>query len=196
MQYTIVGLGNPGEEYKNTRHNAGRIAVSIFAAKNNSSEFSFDKRLNLHKTKVNNGKIKAAVILPDTYMNKSGNAVKNFIKSPKMAEKLVVVHDDLDIAFGKFKISFGKNSGGNKGVESIIRAIKTKNFIRIRIGIAPVSESGKIKKPKGEKRVEKFILGKFTPIEMRKLRLLSSKISDEIESIILNGYQKAVSMRG
>jgi len=193
MSYIIVGLGNPGEEYKNTRHNAGRIAAEIFAGKNESDDFKFDKKLNADKVKVSVGKKTVTVLLPDTFMNKSGSSVKPLITSVKKAAQLVVIHDDLDIPFGKFKLSFGKSSGGNKGVESIIRAVKTKNFIRVRIGIVPVTASGKMKKLKGAERVEKLILGKFTPNEMRKLKSSSEKIAKTLETLILDGYEKAVS---
>lgn len=194
MSYIIVGLGNPGEEYKNTRHNAGRIIALIFAEKNESEGFQFDKKLNADKTKVSIGKKTAMVLLPDTFMNKSGSSIKSLITSIKKAEQLIVIHDDLDIPFGKCKLSFGKSSGGNKGVESIIRAIKTKNFIRVRIGIAPVTASGKMKKLKDADKVEKLILGNFTPNEMRKLKSSSEKIAKIIETIISDGYEKAVSI--
>jgi len=196
MSYVIIGLGNPGVKYENTRHNAGRIIVQIFAGKNESDGFSFNKRLNADTAKIIiGGKKTITVLLPDTYMNKSGSSIKPLITSAKKASKLIVVHDDLDIPIGKYKLSFGKNSGGNKGVESIIRSIKTKNFIRVRIGIAPITTSGKIKKPKGEKAVEKFILGNFTSSEMSKIKSLSDNIGNIIVSIVLNGYEKAVSMK-
>ena len=94
-------------------------------------------------------------------MNKSGLAVKPIITSKKKAEALIVIHDDLDLPIGKFKISFNKSSGGHRGVESIIKAIKTEAFTRVRIGISPATPSGKLKKPKGEKDVGDFILGEF-----------------------------------
>ena len=80
-------------------------------------------------------------------MNKSGNALKNIITSAKKAESLVVVHDDIDLPLGKIKISFGKSSGGHKGVESVIKAVKTINFTRVRIGISATNAKGVVKKP-------------------------------------------------
>ena len=79
-----------------------------------------------------------------------------------MAEKLIVVHDDLDLPLGRFKIVFGRDSAGHKGVESVIKNIKTKDFIRIRVGTSPVTPSGKIKKPPAEKVIA-HIIGKFKP---------------------------------
>ncbi|OHA19401.1 MAG: hypothetical protein A3C08_00195 [Candidatus Taylorbacteria bacterium RIFCSPHIGHO2_02_FULL_47_18] len=168
MLYTIVGLGNPGEKYEQTRHNAGRMAV--LALKD----------------------VSARIITPDTFMNKSGEAVKPLIKNAKQAEKLVVVHDDLDVPFGTFKISFNKSSGGHKGVESIIRAVKTQAFTRIRIGISPITSGGKLKKPKGEEDVERHILGKFKPAELAVLQKLHKKINESVICLITEGREKAM----
>ena len=166
--YTIVGLGNPGQKYEQTRHNAGRMAV--LALKD----------------------VSARIITPDTFMNKSGEAVKPLIKSAKQAEKIIVIHDDLDVPFGTFKISFNKSSGGHKGVESIIRAVKTQAFTRIRMGISPTTASGKLKKPKGEEDVERHILGKFKPAELAVLQKLHKKINESVICLITEGREKAM----
>lgn len=191
MHY-IVGLGNPGEEYKLSRHNTGRIVLAEFIKTQKIEEPEFNKKLN---ALVAEGKIKKEnfqIIMPETFMNKSGNSVKPLIKSKKGAENLIVVHDDLDIPLGKFKISFGKNSGGHKGVESIMRAVKTKDFIRIRVGISPSTPSGKIKKPEGKKVIE-HILGSFKSREIDILKKTSKKISLALESIILKELSRAMS---
>ena len=187
MTHTIAGLGNPGPEYENTRHNTGRIFALFFAKYANAKDFSFNKKLNADTAEGAIGREKFLIILPDTYMNKSGNAIKPLVTSAKKAKNLIVVHDDLDIPFGKFKISFGKNSGGHKGVESVMRAIKTKHFTRVRVGISPK------KKPSGEKNVEKLILGRFTPAETAELKKLSKKINQALEITIKEGCQKAAS---
>ncbi len=191
MHY-IVGLGNPGEEYKLSRHNTGRIVLAEFIKSQKIDEMEFNKKLN---ALVAEGKIKKEnfqIIMPETFMNKSGNSVKPLIKSKKTAENLIVIHDDLDIPLGKFKISFGKNSGGHRGVESIMRAVKTKDFIRIRVGISPSTPSGKIKKPEGKKVIE-HILGNFKSREIDILKKTSKKISLALESIILEGLSRAMS---
>ncbi len=191
MHY-IVGLGNPGEEYKISRHNTGRIAVENFA-KSAGWQIEFNKKLN---ASVSEGKIKkekAMLILPETFMNKSGNSVKSLIKSKKAAENLIVIHDDLDIPLGKIKISFGKNSGGHRGVESIMRAIKTKDFIRIRVGISPATPKGKIKKPEGKKVID-HILENFKPKELEIIKKNSKKIIPALETIIAEGFGKAMSV--
>ena len=192
MAWVIVGLGNPGEEYKETRHNAGRIAVEFFAKKNNFREFKDDKRAKAHTTSGLVDRAAVALVLPDTFMNKSGNAVARFVKTPRAAERLVVVHDDLDLPLGVMKISFDRGSGGHKGLESIMRMLKTEKFIRVRIGVSPTSGSGEIRKPHGEKVVRNFILMKFRPDEYSDLKAMIKKVADALERIVLDGKERAM----
>ena len=187
----IAGLGNPGKEYEATRHNAGRLSVEEFRKKNKLADWSFDKKLNALTSQGIIKKNKVFLVLPETYMNKSGLALKKLIISKKKAADLIVVHDDIDLPLGKFKISFGKNSGGHKGVDSIIKNIKTKDFVRIRIGIAPATAAGKTRKPKNDKHLD-FLTKKFKPDEFQKIKQLSKKVSLALETIITNGLQKAM----
>ncbi|MBU1091858.1 aminoacyl-tRNA hydrolase [Patescibacteria group bacterium] len=193
--YTIVGLGNPGEEYENTRHNTGRIVLEFFCKAQKFDDFEKDKKTISLKTEGGVGKEKVICLLPETFMNKSGTSLKKIVTSKKkarldsrkarQAEKLVVVHDDIDIPLGKWKVSFGKGSAGHKGVESVMRAVKTKDFFRIRVGISPATPGGKIKKPRGDKVLD-FLMGKFKPKELDVLKETSKKITTEIEKIILS----------
>lgn len=185
--YYIVGLGNPGEEYKMSRHNTGRIIVENFHKKEKFKEFEFNKKLN---ALVSEGKIKkekVQLIMPETFMNKSGLSVKQLITSKKKAEELIVIHDDIDLPFGKFKISFGKGSAGHRGVESVIKNIKTKNFARIRVGL-----SSKKKPP--AKKIINFIIGNFKPKEFQVIKRTSNKINSSLEIIINEGLDKAMSI--
>ena len=191
MHY-ITALGNPGEEYKNTRHNVGRIALEEFVKKNGFSNLVPDKKLKSLSSQGKIGKEKLYLIEPETFMNKSGLSVKPIITSKKKAENLIVIHDDLDLPIGKFKISFNKSSGGHRGVESIIKAIKTEAFTRVRIGISPSTPSGKLKKPKGEKEVADFILGEFKKSEMETLKKISKKVAAALEMLIMEGREKAM----
>lgn len=191
MRY-IVGLGNPGEEYELTRHNAGRVAVLEFIKKERVEEPEFDKKLNALVSEDKIGKEKFQIILPETFMNKSGNALKNIITSAKKAESLIVVHDDVDLPLGKIKISFGKSSGGHKGVESVIKAVKTINFTRVRIGISSANAKGAVKKPSGEKFLD-YIIGKFKPAELAEMKKTAKKTANAIETIVTKGTEKAMS---
>ncbi len=183
--YIIVGLGNPGEEYETTRHNTGRMAVEDFAKSKKFDEWVFDKKSNALKSEGKIKKEKVLLLLPETMMNNSGNAVQKFVKSKKQAENLVVIHDDLDLPLGKFKISFAKSSAGHRGVESVIRKIKTEQFIRIRVGTSPKN------KPSGKELI-KFLLGKFTPKELSVFKKTSKKITSAIEVIVSEGLPKAM----
>ena len=191
MSYIIVGLGNPGEEYEETRHNTGRILVQWFG-KSLDAEWKVDKKLNSHVAKVKVGKTPVILVLPNTFMNKSGVSVKPLVTSLKSAEKLMVIYDDLDLPFGSSKISFNKSSGGHKGLESIIKSIKTEKFARIRVGISPVTPGGKTKKPKGEEAVTKVILGKFKADELTALKKFSKKVNSGLETFVKEGLEKAM----
>ena len=107
-------------------------------------------------------------------------------KAKKENTDLVVMHDDLDIQLGRFKISYGKNSGGHKGVESVMRALKTKNFVRIRIGISP-------KKKPSHKEMLNFIIGKFKPVEQEIIKKVFKKIAKAIECMTTDSLEKAMS---
>lgn len=200
MSYIILGLGNPGEEYEETRHNTGRIILESFRKRNDFSDWEADKKL---KALVSEGEVKpldkargkkekVMLVEPETFMNSSGKSVAPIIKTKKAAEKLVVVHDDLDIPLGSMKISFNRGSGGHNGIESIKRAVKTEGFIRLRIGISSSTPSGKLKKPKGEKAVQGFILGKFKPKEMEILKKVGKRASEALVMIVTEGRERAM----
>jgi len=169
----VVGLGNPGKEYENTRHNTGRILVGMIEDKIKDSKIKF--------------------ITPDTFMNNSGKAVNAFVKSKKDLKNLVVIYDDLDLPLGKMKISFNRSSGGHNGLDSVIKTLKSEEFLRIRIGISFATPSGKLRKPKGEKAVLNFLLGKYKRSELKTLKKLSKKIIEAIETIFTEGKEKAMS---
>ncbi|HEY4480174.1 MAG TPA: aminoacyl-tRNA hydrolase [Candidatus Paceibacterota bacterium] len=177
--YFVFGLGNPGEEYKSSRHNTGRMAVDYF-----------EKKPHLVLPLGRGGK--ATIIESLEFMNNSGKAVAKIIKSKKAAENLIVVYDDIDLPLGTIKIAFNKGSGGHRGLESVVKALKTKEFTRIRIGIAPTTPSGKIKKPAGEQKVLDFILGDFKPKEMEILKKVFKKSAEAIEMIIKEGKERAM----
>jgi len=153
-KFFIVGLGNPGEKFKDTRHNVGFKALDFFALENNFPEFKFDKKSNslISERIFNNQKV--LLIKPQTFMNLSGKSIKFLLnyynkknllsishliekitKKEKVFDNLVVIHDDLDIDIGEIKKVQKKGAAGHNGVKSIIQELGTNNFIRIRIGI-------------------------------------------------------------
>lgn len=187
MAWVVVGLGNPGEAYENTRHNAGRMALLHYAKYASAPLWKEDKKSQSLTTGATVGTTLVALLLPNTYMNKSGSAVVKLVKSVKAAERLIVVYDDLDLPLGKIKISFNRGSGGHKGVESITTAVKTKKFTRIRVGISPETPGGKMKKPLGEKAVNDFILKKFKPEEIDELKKVFKRVAEAIDVIVAEG---------
>lgn len=190
----VVGLGNPGDEYKETRHNAGRIILEHIAKANDFSEWKNDMKLKSLRAKGDVDGSKMDFICPETFMNNSGNAVAQLIDSPKKLSKLVVVYDDLDLPIGTLKISFNRSAGGHNGVASIIKKVKSQEFVRIRVGVSPHTPTGKIKKPSGEQAVLKFLLGKFKDDELKELKKLSKKIAEILAMIEKEGYMKAMSI--
>lgn len=192
MAWVIVGLGNPGEEYESTRHNCGRMAVEFFAKAANLNGFKRDSAKKATTGGGMVGKTAVALVLPDTFMNKSGFAVAKYVKNQKAAERMVVVHDDLDMPLGKIKISFDRGSGGHKGLESVIRAVKTQKFTRVRIGVSPSTAAGALRKPEGKKVVNNFILTKLRAHELAALKPVFKRAAQALETIIREGREKAM----
>ena len=178
----IAGLGNPGEKFKNTRHNVGFMVIDAFAEKNNFPDFKFSKKFNsLISEEILYGE-KITLTKPQTFMNNSGVAVKKILSSTKTTRPgLVVIHDDIDLPLGKIKIVKNRGSAGHKGVQSIIEKLGTNEFIRLRVGILP--ESGKPKNP------EKFVLQKFTKEIMEKA---IDKAVNALDLLIKEGVEKAM----
>jgi len=194
MSYIIAGLGNPGEEYEGTRHNTGRIVLDFIRKEFGKEEFEFDKKLNALTAEAKIGKEKVKLVAPETFMNKSGSAIGQLVKSVKAAEKLVVIYDDFNLPLGRVKISFNRSSGGHNGVESIIKAVKTEGFVRFRVGVAPVNAKGEAKVPHGDDKIEKFILGKFKDEEIKGLKKSVKLVTEGIELLIVDGLGKAMSV--
>ena len=183
--FLIVGLGNPGEKYKNTRHNAGFMVLNEVVKRNKLSDFKFSKKNNaeLSENLLNNKKIILAK--PQTYMNNSGKAIKKLYTLYKIQNaNLFVIHDDIDLPLNKIRVSKNRGAAGHKGIESVIKEIGTKNFIRFRIGIRP-----KINKPKNP---EMFVLQKFGREEKETIEKIIQETAEAIEFSIKNGVEKAM----
>jgi len=176
----IVGLGNPGAQYDKTRHNVGfKILDSVLGEVN----WHLEKKFNAYVFEKNGD----LFVKPLTFMNRSGEAIAAILnyyhllpkkmglfqkKDVDLTDVLTVVHDDLDIDFGKFKIALNSSSAGHNGVQSIINYLKTKNFKRIRVGI---KTELKEKMP-----TDKFVLGHFSAAELKSIEELLPGISAQI----------------
>lgn len=191
MALVIAGIGNPGKEYEKTRHNAGRMAVELLAKQEDAGGFQFNKKANALVAEAKVGGEKATLVLPETFVNLSGKAVAAFVKTPKAAKNLLVVQDDLDLPLGTIKMVVGRGSGGHKGIESIMRAVKTKEFARIRIGISGVGKRNQAKKVHGEEKVVKHVIGKFKPAEEAVLKKALKKATEAMHIYAEEGIDAA-----
>lgn len=197
----VVGLGNPGKQYEKTRHNAGFLMIGRIKENYKFTDFQFNKKFNadisissipllpqagessptyVGPDEGNTGKNQKIILAkPQTMMNNSGQSVKAVLDFYKLTpENLIVIHDDIDIEIGKYKISSDSGSAGHNGVQNIIDKLGTQNFKRIRIGIANVKLRAKIDPTD-------FVLQKFSDEEL-------AIINDEISKNILFEIEKLV----
>jgi len=187
----ILGLGNPGAEYADTRHNAGRAALELLAHDNNFSSFKEEKKLQALVSEGYIAKKPVLLLLPETFMNNSGRTT-TALKIPskkQITERVIVVHDDLDLPLGTVKIMFNRGTAGHKGIESIVRSLKTKEFTRIRIGIAKASD---IKKSQSKAIVHKIVTGPLSPAEKTVLKKGVKKAASAVEAVLCYGLSKAM----
>jgi len=166
----IVGLGNPGEKFNRTPHNAGFEALDFLAAKYEFPEFSLDKKYDALVTE----KSDVILIKPQTFMNESGHTVQKLTKDYHLEKNtLVVVHDDIDVPLGKIKVSKESGAGGHKGVNSIITTLGTKEFTRIKIGV----------EIDPNQKAEDVVLKKFSPEQYEILEKIFPEVAKYLETM-------------
>lgn len=182
----IVGLGNPGPEYSNTKHNIGFMAVDEIVNRHNS--FSMHSKFNaLLYNSIIFGK-KVIAVKPMTYMNSSGQSIiqiKNFYKLP--LEDIIVIHDDIDLDLGTFKVKIGGGHGGHNGLKSLDSHIGV-DYIRLRIGVG---------RPLLKAQVTNYVLTKFNTLELNTINQLLRKINDNLQFLLkkdLDGFKKIMNM--
>jgi PTH1 family peptidyl-tRNA hydrolase len=154
-------------------------------------DFSDWKNIKKLQSEISEGEIagkKVILAKPQTFMNNSGRAIKKLVSSFKFqVSSLWVIHDDLDLPLGKIRISAGRSSAGHKGVESIIRELRTKDFVRFRVGIRPATSD-----KKQETKAENFVLQKFSKNEREILKQVIEKTLEAIEMAIKEGVERAM----
>ena len=182
----IVGLGNPGQKFQKTRHNIGFLAINnLQLTIDNFSNWEEEKKFQaeISQGKIDNKKI--ILVKPQTFMNLSGKSVKTLMSFYKITRPvLVAVHDDIDLPLGKIRIVKNRGAAGHKGIESIIKELKNKNFVRFRVGIQP--KTGKPKNP------ENFVLQKFNKEEENIVKEVIEKTVGAIEFSLKEGIEKAM----
>lgn len=181
--WIIVGLGNPGEPYRLTRHNAGFWVVEAFARQEGIPWRKPYRR----QAEIGRGRVAGEDVLlvkPLTFMNRSGEAVAPIWKSfSRGDERMIVVHDDLDLPFGRMKIRMGGGSGGHKGVASIQEALDWDGFLRLKIGIG---------RPAQGQTPEAYVLSRFRPEEMEGMPLLIAAAAEALETVVREGPERAM----
>lgn len=165
----IIGLGNPGKEYERTRHNTGFLFVDVLRKKWNFPDFVPEKKfVSLVSADMKDGE-KTLLVKPETFMNRSGEAVSALVNFFKLTERdITIIHDDLDLPFGTFKVSTDSGAAGHNGVADIIEKLGTKEFRRVRIGIG---------RPADGRDPADYVLARFTEEEEAKLPELFESIS-------------------
>lgn len=179
----VVGLGNPGKQYDNTRHNIGFECVDTFVEKSEMPGWVAKKDLKCFMTGANLGGVKVVVIKPTTFMNLSGEAVRavaDFYKIP--ARQIVAVYDELDLIFGQIRMRVGGSAAGHNGVKSVIEHIG-EGFGRVRVGIGPNSAVQQTENIDGAA----FVLGKFTAEEKKHLPALAREVTAILTEYIYSG---------
>lgn len=170
--HLIIGLGNPGKQYENTRHNAGFLVLDEICAAWKFPEFENSSKFGALISEGIKNNEKWLFVKPQGFMNKSGESVKKIMDFYKLPKKnLTVIHDDLDIDLGTYKISADSSAAGHNGVQSIIDQLGSQQFKRIRLGI-----EGAEKKKERIIPGEVFVLQDFSEEELRQIKNLSEKI--------------------
>ena len=178
----VVGLGNPGPEYAETRHNVGVRVVDLLAARAGGGRFSKHKA----NADVLEGRLagrRVVLAVPRTYMNVSGGPVAGLLRYYGVgATDLVVVHDDLDLGFGVVRLKQGGGEGGHNGLRSISASIGTKDYLRVRFGIG---------RPPGRQDPADFVLKRFSGAERKELEFAVDLAADAAEALLRDGLEPA-----
>lgn len=178
----VVGLGNPGPRYETTRHNVGFLVADILAERIGSG-FKVHKKSGAEVTTGRLGGRSVVLAKPRTYMNESGRHVGPLAKFYSVdPADIVVLHDELDIDFGRIRLKFGGGEGGHNGLRSIASALGTKDFQRVRIGVG---------RPPGRQDPAAFVLENFNSRERPELGLVLENAADATELLLQHGVEAA-----
>lgn len=183
--YLIVGLGNPGREYANTRHNVGFMAVELLAERWRAT-WKTEKRFQSRMARVDQDGRRWLLCEPQTYMNLSGEAVGAVMNFYRLTpDRLLVVLDDADLPFGEIRMRADGSSGGHHGLESIEAHLGTRHYPRLRIGIG--------REPNAGREITGYVLGAFRASDRELLDKVLTRARDQIECWLDEGIGKAMS---
>jgi peptidyl-tRNA hydrolase, PTH1 family len=179
--WLVVGLGNPGPTYAGTRHNAGAMVADVLADRVRGKFKSHKARADVVETRF--GAARVVLAKPRSYMNESGGpvvALRDFFKLP--VERIVAVHDELDLDFGTLRLKLGGGDNGHNGLKSLRRSLGSGEFYRVRVGIG---------RPPGRQDPADWVLRDFSPAERKELGLTIERAADAVEALIADGLASA-----
>lgn len=183
LRHVVVGLGNPGKEHRRTRHNVGQEAVELLAQRCGSTlRVSRDRALTA-ETRI--GGIPVVLVVPTTYMNDSGHAVAAVARRFKVGDmsRIIVCHDELDLAPGTVRVKFGGGLAGHNGLRSISARLGTDDYVRVRIGVG---------KPRSKEHGADHVLSQVPAGERSVLDVAVTVAADAVESILAEGVASAM----
>src|SRR5689334_837735 len=185
--WLVVGLGNPGPQYAGNRHNVGAMVVAQLADDLGSKLSAHRSRAQVAEARLapSGGRPGERVVLavPTSYMNESGGQVTSTVRFFKVdPERLLVVHDELDLPFGDLQLKLGGGEGGHNGLRSISRSLGTRDYSRLRIGIG---------RPPGRMDPADFVLRDFSAAERRELDFVISDAADAVRAVVDDGWERA-----
>jgi PTH1 family peptidyl-tRNA hydrolase len=181
-RWAIVGLGNPGDKYAETRHNAGAKVLDVLTAR-------MGEKLKSHKSgcliaEGTLGGERAVLARPVSYMNESGRSVRQLMSFYKIpADRLIVVHDELDVPFGEVRVKEGGGAAGHNGLKSVANHLSTKDFLRVRVGVS---------RPRQQGDAVDHVLSRFSGAERAELPDVLERAADAVEMILEAGVDRAM----
>jgi PTH1 family peptidyl-tRNA hydrolase len=179
--WLVIGLGNPGEQYAGTRHNAGFMVLDLLAGRSGSKFKSHKSRTDVVETRISGDR--AVLAKPRSFMNESGgpaSSVRDFFKTP--IDRLIVIHDELDLDFGVIRLKQGGGDNGHNGLKSLRRSLGSGEFYRVRLGVG---------RPPGRQDPAAFVLRDYSAAERKELPLQLERAADAVELLIADGLAAA-----
>ena len=181
--WLVVGLGNPGPEYARTRHNVGQMVLDELASRLGGSFKVHKTRAQVLESRLRPGGPRVVLAKPMTYMNTSGGPVAGLAKFYDIpAERVIAVHDEIDIPFAALKLKIGGGEGGHNGLRDMSKALSTKDYYRVRVGVG---------RPPGRMDAASYVLKPFSSTEGKELPFLLDDAADAVEHLVENGLLEA-----
>ncbi|QRY40680.1 aminoacyl-tRNA hydrolase [Microbacterium hominis] len=181
--WLVVGLGNPGARYESTRHNVGQMVIAELAARRSETLRAHKAQARVAETWLRPGGAKLVLAAPNSFMNVSGGPVSQLARFYDIpAERIVLVHDELDIPFDTVKLKTGGGHGGHNGIRDVAKALGTPDFPRVRVGIG---------RPPGRQDPAEWVLDPFSSAERAALPVLVSDAADAVELLVEDGLLAA-----